>query len=185
MGMGHRSLWLFAFAVLAAIALLLWRSCARDETPTASVQDPAAPASIAASDDPSASTAIAAQTAASRKQRAMSAAVDTVHRYLTALSSGDRAKADAFWVNDRPPAQSNEADLRTLKEVRAVRIQNRAPKPLDSNPVPEALEVPVELRASADGISNRQYRGWYRLRSLDPVNGEWEISSASISREAP
>lgn len=179
--MAHRSLWLFAAALLVGIALLLgWRSCGREDT-----GDARAPASSDA--DAGATTAPSqgndAAAMVGQRQQAVSTAADTLHRYLAALSSKDFAKADAFWLDGRPPAQSNEADLRSLKDLSALRIENQPPKPLDSEPVPAALEIPIELRASTGDAPNRYYRGWYRLRATNPAQGEWKITSASVKVE--
>lgn len=178
--MAHRSLWLIAL-VLAAGIVLLARSCGRDDAPAASVAN--APASAVATgidDRASIKAAASAQTLDAQRQEAMYTAVETLHRYFAVLNGNDSAKADAFWVNDRPPTPSNEADLRSLKGLRALRSENHKPRPLDSEPIPGALEIPVELRASFEGAPSRRYRGWYRLRSLNPAKGEWEITSASI-----
>ncbi|MGI8561335.1 MAG: hypothetical protein ACR2J7_07875 [Luteimonas sp.] len=50
----------------------------------------------------------------------------------------------------KPPARSCEADLRTLDSLCALRIHNGTPTALDSEPAPNALEIPVALRASLD-----------------------------------
>jgi hypothetical protein len=182
--MTQRGLWWLASVLLAGLILLLGRSCGRDAALTTSVERPTIPASPAESGSASAQAPSArAQAVADQRQRTMTAAVDTLHRYLAALGGQNRALADAFWVGDRPPAQSNEADLRTLQGLRALRVQNRTPRPLDSGPVPAALEIPVELRISTQDLSGRRYRGWYRLRSSSPVEGEWEITSASVRVE--
>lgn len=179
--MAHRSLWLFSAALLVGIALLLgWRSCGREDA-----GDMRAPASNDA--DVDAATAPSqgndAAHVTGQRQQAVSAAAATLHRYLAALSSKEFAKADAFWLDGRPPAQSNEADLRSLKDFGALRIENDPPKPLDSEPVPAALEIPIELRISSGDAPNRYYRGWYRLRATNPAKGEWKITSASVKIE--
>ena len=110
----------------------------------------------------------------------MYVAVSTLHRYLAALGGADRAKADAFWTGKTPPAASGEADLRSLKDLHSFRIENGTPKPLDSESVPNALEIPVELRANLQGQPLRRYRGWYRMRRA-VADGGWEITSASIT----
>lgn len=179
--MAHRSLWLFAAALLVGIALLLgWRSCGREDA-----GDAGAPASNTA-DSGAATAPLQGKDAANvtgQRQQAVSAAASTLHRYLAALSSKEFAKADAFWLDGRPPAQSNEADLRSLKDLSALRIENDPPKPLDSEPVPAALEIPIELRASTGDAANRYYRGWYRLRVTNAAKGEWKITSASVKVE--
>lgn len=179
--MAHRSLWLFAAALLVGIALLLgWRSCGREDTGNANVPS-SNDAGDGAADAPSQGNL--ADTLVSQRQQAVSTAASTLHRYLAALSSKDFAKADAFWLNGRPPAQSNEADLRSLKDLSALRIENQPPKPLDSESVPTALEIPIELRVSTGDAPNRYYRGWYRLRATNPAQGEWKITSASVKVE--
>lgn len=109
---------------------------------------------------------------------AYSDATSAVQSYLAAVGAQDWKKADVFWTNQRPG--SGDADLRALKKVHALRIENDTPEALDKEAVPKALEVPVNLRASfQDGQPMRRYRGWYRVRKK--VSGEgWEITSASI-----
>lgn len=179
--MAHRSLWLFVAALLVGIALLLgWRSCGREDAGDA--RAPASNADIGAATAPSQGNDAA--NATGQRQQAVSAAAATLHRYLAALSSKEFAKADVFWLDGRPPAQSNEADLRSLKDLSALRIENDPPKPLDSEAVPAALEIPIELRVSSGDAPNRYYRGWYRLRATNPAKGEWKITSASVKVEA-
>lgn len=180
--MAHRNLWLFALALLAGIAVLSTRSCRGDDK-AASASDSLPTDAAAQSAQDSAPIATAAQAQADQGRQAMTRAVDTLHRYIGALGSNDYAKADAFWIDGGPSASSNEADLRSLKALRALRIENRTPKPLDSQPVSTAFEIPVELRVGTDGAPNRHYTGWYRLRSSNPTQGEWKITSASVKVE--
>lgn len=105
-----------------------------------------------------------------------------VHRYLTALGTGDPAKSDTFWSGGRPPRTRNEADLPTLQGLRSLRIENGTPRPLDSAPLPEALEVPVSLRAGMKDSPARRYSGYYRVRRTLDKQG-WEITSARIDAE--
>ncbi|MCL1635201.1 hypothetical protein M2650_11255 [Luteimonas sp. SX5] len=179
--MAHRSLWLFALALLVGIALLLGRSCTRDDTAGNSAA--VAPAASDAAADASGPESGAAA-AEGQRQQAISTAVDTLHRYLFAISTGDHAKANAFWADGKPAAAPAEADLRTLQGASA-RIQNDPPKPLDSEAVPAALEIPIELRISVEGAPVRHYSGWYRLRAANPVQGPWKITSASVRVRTP
>lgn len=177
--MANRALWLFAIALLVGIGLILSRSCQSDSPPATTVGTMPTPIADPLPEDPAARAQAAAQAVLEQKRlQAMSDAVDTLHRYLTVLSGSDRAAADAFWVGKRPPSPSHEADLRSLQGLRELRIQNSTPKPMDSEPVPTAFEIPVDLRASTEGQPLRRYRGWYRLRSATP--GEWRITSASV-----
>jgi hypothetical protein len=179
--MQGRLLWWALTAVLLVCAIAGVRSCEKARVVPVSV---ATPAATAGATPPSANTPGDAQSAKLRAQikqhdDALYAAVATLQRYLAALGGEDRAKADAFWVGKRAPADSHEADLRTLKDLRGLRIENGKPKPLDSQPVPAALEIPVELRVSTKGSPLRRYQGWYRLRR-GVADGQWEISSASV-----
>lgn len=177
--MQSRILWLLLAAIILIGAVLGLRDCQRGFTPDeGAATDIAAPATATAPDPAAAEQAAKRRALERRRIDAMSAAVSTLHEYLAALGSNDRAAADAFWTGKHPPADSGEADLRTLKGLLSLRIQNRAPKPLDSEDVPAALEIPVELRASVEGQALRRYRGWYRLRRA--VDGHWEITSASV-----
>ncbi len=180
--MTQRSFWWLAIAMLLGCALLLGRSCGRDgntKVATSAIAASGESASHAASTGANA----AAQKTEAGRQQAISRAVDSLHRYIAALSAGRYAEADAFWTNGRPEASSNEADLRALKDLRSMRIQNDAPKPLDSESIPAALEIPIELRIGTEGRSARFYRGWYRMRSSNPAQGGWKITSASVKAE--
>ena len=85
-----------------------------------------------------------------------------------------------FWAGKGPPAASGEADLRSLEKLRLLRSENGNPRPLDSEVVANALDIPVELRASLQGQPLRRDRGWYRMRRA-VVDGGWDITSASIT----
>jgi hypothetical protein len=181
--MANRTLVLAGIALLLVVGIALGlHSCAdSDDAANDTGMVPATAATevgIAAAGSASADVA-ARQALMQRRNDAMLEAVSTLHRYLTALGGEDRTKADAFWAGGKPPARSGEADLRTLDGLHALRIQNGTPTALDSEPVPSALEIPVELRASFDDAPMQRYRGWYRLRRA-VADGSWEITSASI-----
>ncbi len=179
--MQGRLVWGLLAAVLLVCVVAGVRSCREDPTTAAVAVPPVAGTATTAPVTDAASDAEAAKLRARIRQHddALYAAVATLQRYLAALGGEDRAKADAFWVGRHPPADSHEADLRELKNLRGLRIENFRPKPLDSEPIPAALEIPVELRVSVEGSPLRRYRGWYRLRRA-VADGEWEISSASV-----
>jgi hypothetical protein len=182
MRMRHHSILWTGAALLVVGILLGLRACATGED----ASSPARNASIGAAEGGSEILAggAAADEAARRallvrRNNAMHEAVSTLHQYLTALGGDDRSGADAFWAGGKPPARSGEADLRSLEGLHALRIQNGRPTAMDAGPVPDALEIPVELRASFDDAPARRYRGWYRLRRA-VADGSWEITSASI-----
>lgn len=184
--MSNRWLWILGVVVLLLLcAAAGLRSCLHDDggdaastqASGASATRPNAATSTAAADATAAQRALVA-----RRNEAMASAVSALHAYLAALGGEDRAKADAWWVGGKPPARTGEADLRELKDQRALRVQNSTPSPLDSEPVPNALEIPVELRISFGNAPQRRYRGWYRLRRAVAGDG-WEITSASIEVE--
>lgn len=174
-----RSLWLLLAAVLIACAMILGlRSCGGDEAASGAAIDPASSSSRTTAATPDAVGARSGDPAGNTARVvAMRAAVSTLHQYIAALPGSDRAKADAFWVGGKPPARSGEADLRTLDQPRALRLENGTPTLL--GPTADALEIPVELRVNLADPPIRHYRGWYRMRRA--ISGDrWEITSASI-----
>ena len=176
-----RPLLLLVLLALVAAGIVLLRSC-EDAAPQDSA-DATTPAPAGRVDDesgPGADAATRARAIALQREAAMHAAVSTLHRYLAALGGSDRAAADAFWAGKAPPAVSGEADLRSLEKLQSLRSENGTPQPLDSEAVPNALEIPIELRASLQGQPLRRYRGWYRMRRA-VADGGWEITSASIA----
>jgi hypothetical protein len=182
--MGNRWLWIVGVGVLLLCAAAGLRSCLHDDgDDAASTQAGTLAARPNAADTTATADASAAQRAlVARRNEAIADAVSALHAYLAALGGEDRAKADAYWAGGKPPARTGEADLRDLKNLRALRSQNGMPSPLDSAPVPDALEIPIELRASFSDAPQRRYRGWYRLRRA--VAGDsWEITSASIDMQ--
>lgn len=133
-----------------------------------------------------ANTAAAAAKELARLQAAhfaaYSDAVSVVQSYLSAVGAQDWKKANPYWTNQRPG--SGEASLRSLKKLHSLRIENDTPRALDKEPIPNALEVPVNLRASfQDGRPMQRYRGWYGVRRKVSGDG-WEITSASIDAVA-
>lgn len=178
--MQARTLWLLLAAVLLICAIAGVRSCRHDGASDAGVATAATSDGdgTASANDAAAAEAAELRERIRRHDEALYAAVATLQRYLAALGSDDRAKADAFWDGDGPPEDTREADLRSLEQLRGLRIENGKPKALDSQPVPSALEIPVELRAGFEDGPMRRYRGWYRLRRAG--DGNWKITSASV-----
>ena len=95
-------------------------------------------------------------------------------------STSDREAADTFWGYQRMPCGSEEADLRALKNLSGLRIENQVPEPLDKEPVPELLRIPVDLRATLENGENRRYKGWYRLRRSQ-VEQRWELTGVLVA----
>ncbi|QWP76446.1 hypothetical protein J5226_23145 [Lysobacter sp. K5869] len=121
-----------------------------------------------------------AQATEKKRNEAMNEAVDTLHRYLQRIGAGDTDAAAKFWGYQRAPRGNEEADLRTLKNLRGLRIENEAPEPLDKEAVPELLRIPVELRATLENGENRRYKGWYRLRR-NQVEQRWELTGVLVA----
>ena len=120
----------------------------------------------------------AAPAAAASRHAAAADAGSTLHAYLAALP-GEPARADAFWAGGRPDAPADDAVLRRVGDLRAMRVENGPPQALDREWPPRAFEIPVRLRLDGDGP--RRIHGWYRLRAR--VTGGWEITSASLQPE--
>ncbi|SDY69599.1 hypothetical protein SAMN04487939_10551 [Lysobacter sp. yr284] len=137
-----------------------------------------APAAQAAA-TPSAAQ-LRAQALEQRRLQAYNDAVGTLHLYLQRVGAGDRDAADKFWGYQRMPRSSEEGGLRALSNLRGLRIENRTPEPLDREPVPELLRIPVELRATLENGENRRYTGWYRLRR-NQVEQRWELTGVLIT----
>jgi len=171
--------------LLGLAALLALRGCGDED---ADIPRDAGSATAAGTGDARADTDAEALARAERLERyatAMRAAVSTLHRYLAALPGEDRAAADAFWANGRPPDDADEADLRALPVApSSFRTRNRNPEALDRAPVPESVRIPVELRLGLQGQPARLYEGWYELRRV-PGDDEWRLTNASIDAVAP
>ncbi|HST44858.1 MAG TPA: hypothetical protein VLK29_06505 [Luteimonas sp.] len=177
-----------AVAIGALVLVAVIRGCGDGagppaHAPTTAGSTATGTASVDGKSTPTPAQAVLAATV-QRRNAALQSAVDTLQRYLAALGATDKAAADAYWANGRVPARSGEADLRALQDLRAVRIENGTPVALDSEDVPTALEIPVQLRVSRKGAAPTRYAGWYRLRRA--ITGErWEITSASIDALPP
>ncbi|MEO6365885.1 MAG: hypothetical protein ABIO38_07560 [Luteimonas sp.] len=165
--------------LLLSTTLFASCSCQRDaeDAPATATQKATQPSEAT---KPAVDEAELQQLARLQDQRyaAFSGAASTVQSYLAAVGARDWKKADGFWVNQSPG--TGEADLRSVKTLQSLRIENETPEALDKEAVPKALQVPVNLRANvAGGEPTKRYRGWYRVRQK--VSGEgWEITSASI-----
>lgn len=176
---------LVAIGAMAAIVLLAGRGCSRSQGGPAPVDaTPAARAraDVAVANDP----ASPGDTAdlATRRLADMQDAVSVLHRYLAALGSGDDVASASYWSGGVVPRVSGEADLRTRGPLRSLRSKTGMPTPLDASPLPDALEVPVELRAAVDGSTMLLYSGSYRLRRR-VADGGWEITSAAVTVRTP
>ncbi|MGH8031910.1 MAG: hypothetical protein ACREO8_05965 [Luteimonas sp.] len=172
--------WLLV-AIVAVIAIVTVRGCRNDARRDASTPAAATPPSTSSATTSADNAEADAVLRVRLRQRdeAMYAAVSALQRYLAALGRDDHANADTFWVDKHPPTDSVEADLRSLKGLHGLRIESGTPKPLDSDPVPRALEIPITLRASLKDSPMRHYTGWYRLRRASS-DDRWEITSASV-----
>lgn len=172
--MSHRRWWL----LIACLALLGLAFAVHEATRPGRggpALAPVAPSADAAGGGAGQDPVAMDQASARARNRAIIEASDALHAYFTVLFRADRSEADAYWVDGRP-VPSAEADLRELGPVTGLRVDNARPEPLDSEPVPAAVEIPVQLRIGGEGPL-RHYSGHYRLRRTD---AGWRISSASI-----
>ncbi|MDQ3205388.1 MAG: hypothetical protein M3Q40_02525 [Pseudomonadota bacterium] len=170
--------------VLLCPVLLASCSCQRDVPSTDAVgsQPVQAPAAAKAAAKREAAEQAAEQRARKREREdAIYDAVDTLQAYLREVNSDKRDAAIARWAYRRSPEGNEEAGLRSLDGLRAMRIENGTPRQLDAETVPVSLEIPVELRATLADGSMQRYQGWYRLRRK-AVEPGWEITGTSLSK---
>lgn len=168
-------------AALTVVLVALASRCTRsdDNAPAVAIPDAASPTARPASAPPSAPVTQAQAATQARRQRAVIDAVDLVHAYLQALGAGEFERADGFWQANRAPAPQDEAGLRQLGPLRALRMQNRPPALPPGSDMPATLEVPVELVAHVEGAVPVRAHGYYRVRR-DPVRARWEITAAAL-----
>ena len=159
--MSHRAWWL----VIATLVLLGIALAVHEATRAPVDLTTAAPSASGGTMD--------ADTARARNE-AITEAVQTLHAYLAVLFKTDRSDADRYWRDGRPAG--GEGELRTLVDVTGIRADNTRPEPLDAQPVPDALQIPVRLRGGGTGPL-RHYSGHYRMQYTPDG---WRITSASI-----
>ena len=176
-----RTVHLIGVVILIALIAVPLTCARRDATGASSSTDvaeaPTATAAPALSQDAVVGAASPAQQAA--RDRETRAAVDSVHAYLRAVGAGDLDAAQARWATNRSPSAADEAGLRSLAGIRALRIQNRTPVPLDAEAVPQSLEIPVELRVQLASGQGLRFEGHYRVRR-DPIADAWRINAAAL-----
>ena len=171
-------------ALLVAFALL---ACTRDagapltEGAEAAVSNDAGATAPATPEHRSASPAAGKNRAAlaERRRSEMRASVSVVHQYLQRVSKREFEQADELWAYRRSPAAGEESGLRALGDVRVMRIDNDPPVPMDEEPIPAAVEVPVRLLATFPDNRQARFSGYYRVRR-NPVEGRWELIGASL-----
>ena len=165
--------------ILAAMALLIGGcSCSRQpDAQSPSLATTSAQSTVATAPADPAPGAAATQTAQGQA-RAMSEAAATLHAYLAVVAGKDWEKADAYWSGGKPPPRADDYAVRGIEDLRSMRIDNGAPKPLDAGTPSRFIEIPVSLRVRKDtGIY--EIKGWYRLQRKATGDG-WEIASASM-----
>lgn len=102
----------------------------------------------------------------------------TVRNYVIALLGSDRSASDAYWSGGTTGARPDDAVLRTIPQLRNLRVDADPPVARDTAQPSRLREVPVRIRAiTAEGTFN--YHGWYRLQPRPDASG-WEIQSASL-----
>ncbi|MGH8045540.1 MAG: hypothetical protein ACREOX_13090, partial [Stenotrophomonas sp.] len=86
--------------------------------------------------------------------------------------------SDAYWSGGTTGTRPDDAVLRTIPQLRNLRVDTDPPIARDTAQPSRLREVPVRIRAiTADGTFN--YHGWYRLQPRPDGSG-WELQSASL-----
>lgn len=102
-----------------------------------------------------------------------------LNHYVAQLLNGDRKGSDDAWTF--PPADPRHADdaaLRQLPALRALRFKSGPALARDGHRPPRLLEIPVQVRADTAQGSFR-FSGWYRVQPS--VDGRsWQIQSAQL-----
>ena len=102
----------------------------------------------------------------------------TVRNYIYALLGKDRSASDAYWTGGRTSSHPDDAVLRSIPQLRSLRVDTESAIARDTVQPSRLREVPVRVRAiTADGTF--RYEGWYRLQPRPDGSG-WEILSASL-----
>ncbi|WP_421568674.1 hypothetical protein [Stenotrophomonas sp. PD6] len=102
----------------------------------------------------------------------------TVHAYVFTLLGDDRAASDAYWTGGHTAPRADDAVLRTIPDLRSLRVKTSTPIARDDKKPSHLLEVPVSIRAMT-GNGTLNFEGWYRLQPKPDGSG-WEIHSASL-----
>lgn len=101
-----------------------------------------------------------------------------VRTYAGHLLRREFAKADASWMIAPPPGRADDAALRSLGDVRDLRISTEPPQARDQQHPTHLIEVPVRVRVLTSSTTLR-FNGWYRLVP-DPQRSAWLIQSANL-----
>lgn len=165
--------------MLVLVALLIGGcSCSREPDPETTPPAPAPAQAVLQTDTVDSASVSAATQAAEIQARAIAEAVSTLHSYLAVVAGKDWDKANAYWSGGKPPPREEDYAVRGIEDLRSMRINNEAPKPLDDESPSKYIEIPVSLRIRKDsGIY--EINGWYRLQRKATDDG-WEIASASL-----
>lgn len=101
-----------------------------------------------------------------------------IHGYVGQLLRRDFAAADAAWRTAPRGMRADDAVLRALQDVVALRVNTGSPVARDTRQPSHLIEVPVQVRATT-GAGTLRYSGWYRLVP-DPEGRAWQIQSAQV-----
>lgn len=157
-------------------------SCQPDPPPAAppAVAEPTGTTAAAADADAPGSDGLAAVPVPELSAVAAGATDEstTVHEYIFSLLGNDRSRSDAYWTGGRTSTRPDDAVLRTIPDLRNLRVKTSAPIPRDNKQPSHLLEVPVNIRAMT-GQGTLNFEGWYRLQPRPDASG-WEIQSASL-----
>ena len=159
--------------------LMLLGACQRvaDAPPAAdpAVADPPAAAALASTSATDAADALPLLAAVAADAPDPGAVVRT---YAGHLLRREFDKADASWMIAPPPGRADDAALRSLSDVRDLRISTEPPQARDQQHPAHLIEVPVTVRVITSSGALR-YTGWYRLVP-DPQRSAWLIQAAHL-----
>ena len=173
-----RRWWLVAIAVV--LLPFVVRGCRHGER-LAPGDAPDRPSALAGPDATSSSTSTGPPGAAAdaATAQALTDASVVLHRYLQAAGAARWKEADALWAYRRVPNPEDEDGFRSHTPVRALKIRNQLPVPLDELSPPSRVRVPVRLDMNSLDKATYHYTGDYVLRRND-VTRRWELVSASL-----
>lgn len=162
---------------------LLFAGCSCQPDPVGQVDAAVAEPPPAAADAPDADTpgVALAEVPVAELSPVAPGAVDetaTVHEYIVSLLGSDRRASDAYWSGGTTGTRPDDAVLRSIPDLRNLRVKTRMPIARDNKQPSHLLEVPVNVRAMT-GEGTLVFEGWYRLQPRPDASG-WEIQSASL-----
>lgn len=113
------------------------------------------------------------------------AAIDVVHQYYQAISSGEFERAYRYWGESGPPGQTLQSFVAGFRETASVQAKTHVPSRIEPAAGSRYIEVPVTIIATTKDGRLQRYEGTYTLRrtvvdGAPPSAREWHLYRASI-----